>query len=276
VAFRHEVRYLDDCVPQYVDLNAEEFKRVVRLIESILPELVSAHTRVEWEATAKDLYAARLREAESLAHDLRAAFAVAGPALDTYGQELTKAKAKVEEGDAAADQLARLMEPITWYQTPNFHQSEPLAHPSRCGGPLSVCRARVRGRADHRARCARRLPAEMRSASRELPDFKADSNAAETIVETAPGVMVEMGEATAVDVASLKDPKQNIMITAKVLADGKDTTDFTYTDPRDMTPEQGRRLAAICNGGPNWDGGDAQRYADEYGKHVDEAGKSLR
>jgi hypothetical protein len=112
MAFRRDVAYTDECVPRYVDLNTEEFTRVARLIESVLPDLASAHTRVEWDSPTRDLYAARRREAESLARALRESFAIAGPALDTYGEELAKAKMRVEDGDADAAQLARLMKPI--------------------------------------------------------------------------------------------------------------------------------------------------------------------
>ena len=77
-------------------------------------------------------------------------------------------------------------------------------------------------------------------------------------------------------ISSLKDPEHNIMITAKVLADAKDGTDFALTDPNSMTTEQGMQLAAIYNGGPNWDGGHAQRYAETYGQHRAEAAEALK
>ena len=66
MAFRRDVAYLDQCIPEYVDLNGEEFKRVVRLLEAVLPKLVEAPARVQWTGTAKDLYAARLREADGV------------------------------------------------------------------------------------------------------------------------------------------------------------------------------------------------------------------
>lgn len=60
------------------------------------------------------------------------------------------------------------------------------------------------------------------------------------------------------------------------LADAKDGTDFALTDPKDMTIEQGMRLAAVYNGGPNWDGGDAQDYAERYEQHRAEAAEALK
>ena len=65
-------------------------------------------------------------------------------------------------------------------------------------------------------------------------------------------------------VKSLDDPRQSIMIAAKVLADAKDATDFAATDPQQMTPEQERQLAARYNGGPDWNKPIAQAYAANY------------
>jgi hypothetical protein len=457
VAFRRQVEYLDECVPECVNLNAEEFKRVSRMIESVLPDLGVARTRVEWDAPARDLYDRRLREADNLAHELRAAFVVAGPALATYGQELAKAKLSVEHGDGAAKRLQTLMDPIIWYQTPTFHDSETLVQwedlrertslmdqIAESGLQDEVDRIRVeaehlyrvaahayddalRVEQDARAQCV----TEMVAASAKLPDFLADSTAARDIVKTAPGVMAEMAEAAAIDehvrlpgqgvvptfgvdttnlssthqdvrnraesfggddmtwntadsakwevpvigaksehdfklewiknyspviraaaaqygipaeilagviylevggaplwlddatdwarqnaplpgatshgplqvqvgtaatalgydpahltgeqreeiINSLKDPKQNIMITAKVLADVKDATTFAYTDPADMTEdmieENGRRLAATYRSGPNWEGGDGDEWADGFSQHFREASGAL-
>lgn len=77
-------------------------------------------------------------------------------------------------------------------------------------------------------------------------------------------------------VTSLKDPKQNILITAKVLADGKDTTGFALTDPDQMTPEERKRLAEIYNGGPGSDSPHAREYADNYAEHEAEAAQAAR
>lgn len=458
MAFRRDVEYIDDLLPPAVRLNAEEYQRVVWMIEAVLPDLIAAPGKVEWASEAKDLYVSRLKEAESLAQDLRGAFAAAGLALREYATQLTAAKAKLDEGDTAAESLANLVAPIIWYQTPTFQQSEPLAQwedlrkitfwslDALAEFNLRDEIDRIRGRAescyeegarlydkarsierDGRAECI----ADLGAAFKKLPDFKADSAAAENIIKSAPGVMVEMEEAAALDkdarlpgqgvvpefgvdggdrsdthqnlldragniqldeeswdtgdfarwnaplgspeeekqlkldwiknygpvieaaayeygipaevlagvvymevggkpmwmddavdwarqhnlypgnpddtsygplavqvdtaatalgydsdnlsdkqrdeiISSLKDPKQNIMITAKVLADGKDATDFATTDPGAMTADQGRHLAAVYNGGPNPGSDHAQSYADTYAENVDEAGKALR
>jgi hypothetical protein len=458
MAFRYQIAYLDECVPKYLHINADEFHRVIRLIGSGLPALVSAQDSVEWKSGAKDLYAARLHEAERLAHDLRAAFTVAAPALEDYGWSLASAKAKVEEGDRAADMLRDLMAPIAMFQTPNFNRSEPLAQwedlrkiswsmdaiaEAKWQDEIDAIRSRAETlyqEAAHAYDSAWSIERDaregcitlLRGAFKKLPDFKADSEAAEAIIETNPRLAAEMLEAEALDenvrlpgqgpvpkfgldstdlsqahqdirdragnisidgptwgtgdafrwynpitgdpeaerqfklewirayspviqaaalehgipaevlagivyqevggkpmwmddaaekarrsglwpgdpddtsfgplavqvdtaakalgydpdaltdkqreevITSLKDPKQNIMITAKVLRDEKQSTDFAYTEPRNMNPDQGRQLAARYNAGPNWDGGDGQRYADNYAAHVDEAGRALR
>jgi hypothetical protein len=272
MAFRRDVAYLDEYVPEYVDLNAEEFKRVVRLLESVLPELASAYTRVQWEGKAQELYSARLREAESLAHDLREAFEVAGPALDAYGQALCAAKGKLAEGDAAADALANLMRPIIWYQTPKFQSSEPLAQwedlrevtswtDAAAEGLLQDRIDRIRGAAEAlyqkaahlydearaieqhaRAECLERL----RAASRKLPDFQANSTAARLIIEWVPGVMAEMREAAAID-TGVRLPGQGVVAPFGIESG---SVSETHMDLRD-------RAANVSFSGESWDTGDS-------------------
>ena len=78
-------------------------------------------------------------------------------------------------------------------------------------------------------------------------------------------------------IASLENPKENVFIAASRLPELKRGTDFADTDPDHLTPEQGRELAARYNGGPeNWQGPQAQDYADEYLAHRAEAAEALR
>lgn len=77
-------------------------------------------------------------------------------------------------------------------------------------------------------------------------------------------------------ITSLKDPEQSILIAASVLAQEKRDSGFAYTEPADMTAEQGEQLAARYNGGPNWQGPDAQRYTREYIDIRDQAEDALR
>jgi hypothetical protein len=77
-------------------------------------------------------------------------------------------------------------------------------------------------------------------------------------------------------VASLKNPKENIFIAAQHISDLKKSSSFALTDPAAMTAQQGEELAARYNGGPNWQGSQAQDYAQDYAAHRDKAAEALR
>ncbi|GAA0743405.1 hypothetical protein GCM10010199_70580 [Dactylosporangium roseum] len=427
-------------------LNGEEFGRVVRLIESALPTLTEARSAVQWQADAADLYRARMGEAESLAHELREGFLRASNAVLQYAEALAEAKTEMEIGDAANDGLRELIKEVANTQSKRVRDSEPLSQWEDLRKITSLFDRQVeedyqdkinkmRVQADSlyyeaagaysRVRDieqnARQIfVAEMHSAFKRLPDFKADSNAAKNIIKRAPGVLAEMNDAglqnpesrlpgqgfvprfgvdapgdmtdfhqdirdasgsfvvnepaewgvadavhgkyidpaheqkyklawiranqeliqgvayqygipaellagiiyqeaggkppvldhTAdwvrrntplggkdaddtsfglmgiqVDTAavalgydpahltdsqraeiikSLDEPKESIVIAAKVLADAKDTTDCANTDPKQMTFDQQRELAARYNGGPDWNKEIAQSYADDF------------
>jgi hypothetical protein len=46
--------------------------------------------------------------------------------------------------------------------------------------------------------------------------------------------------------------------------------------PEEMTQAQYRELAARYNGGPHWEGGDAQGYADRFEQNREQAEQALR
>ncbi|OEV26500.1 hypothetical protein AN219_25315 [Streptomyces nanshensis] len=75
---------------------------------------------------------------------------------------------------------------------------------------------------------------------------------------------------------SLKDPSQNMLISAKYMADLKAQSSFADVPPEEMTQAQYRELAARYNGGPHWEGGDAQGYADRFEQNREQAGQALR
>ncbi|NLU69440.1 hypothetical protein [Streptomyces sp. HNM0574] len=74
---------------------------------------------------------------------------------------------------------------------------------------------------------------------------------------------------------ALKDPSQNMLISAKYLADLKAQSSFADVPAEDMTPGQHRELAARYNGGPYWEGGDAQGYADRFAGNREDVRKAL-
>ncbi|MFC4494746.1 hypothetical protein ACFPA8_11445 [Streptomyces ovatisporus] len=76
--------------------------------------------------------------------------------------------------------------------------------------------------------------------------------------------------------ASLKDPNENMLISAKYMADLKAQSSFADVPAEEMTPEQYRELAARYNGGPYWEGGDAQGYADRFEQNRAQAEQALK
>jgi hypothetical protein len=74
-------------------------------------------------------------------------------------------------------------------------------------------------------------------------------------------------------VNSLQDPKQNIFIAAKHIADLKQETDFK--DAETMTSEQYQELAARYNGGPYWQSSDAQGYGRAFTSKLPQAREAL-
>ncbi|MGS2587093.1 hypothetical protein [Streptomyces hebeiensis] len=75
---------------------------------------------------------------------------------------------------------------------------------------------------------------------------------------------------------SLQDPGQNIFIASEYLAQLKAESEFADVPPEEMTPEQYQELAARYNGGPYWQGGDAQAYGAGFNNDLDDARDALR
>ncbi|MEV6248184.1 hypothetical protein AB0M38_18585 [Streptomyces sp. NPDC051742] len=75
---------------------------------------------------------------------------------------------------------------------------------------------------------------------------------------------------------SLQDPGQNIFIAAEYLAQLKAESEFADVPPEQMTPEQRQELAARYNGGPYWQGDDAQAYGRAFTRNIDEAKGALQ
>ncbi|GAA4044038.1 hypothetical protein [Streptomyces shaanxiensis] len=75
---------------------------------------------------------------------------------------------------------------------------------------------------------------------------------------------------------ALKDPAQNLFIASKYLANLKAESEFADVPADRMTAAQYRELAARYNGGPYYQGEQAQAYADDFEAHRAEAGRALR
>jgi hypothetical protein len=74
--------------------------------------------------------------------------------------------------------------------------------------------------------------------------------------------------------ATLKDPAGGIFIAAKHVANLKASTGFAAVEPGEWTRAHHRELAARYNGGPYWEGGQAQGYAEDVVAQLDGAADS--
>ena len=281
MAFRRDVEFMHEVEPGLMRINGQELDRVVKLIETVLPDLISLPAKLEWQSDAADLCRRRLGDAETLAHELREAFALAAAALLKYADALAVAKREMIIGDAANSKLRDLIKDIANTQSKRVRESEPLSQWEDLRESTSWFDRRaeddwqdqinaVRAEADslyyEAARAYSRVRdterearddciAEMREAFRRLPDFKADSNAAEGIIETSPGVLVEIGEAGMVNKES-RLPGQGAVPVFGV--DGADGVSDIHEDLR-------RRVLATSGNVPaEWDPASAM-----YGKYVD-------
>lgn len=84
------------------------------------------------------------------------------------------------------------------------------------------------------------------------------------------------GHQRAIVEESLQDPGQNIFIASGYLAQLKAESDFADVPAEEMTPAQYQELAARYNGGPYWEGDQAQAYGRGFGNHLENARDALR
>ncbi|MFF1688426.1 MULTISPECIES: hypothetical protein [unclassified Streptomyces] len=75
---------------------------------------------------------------------------------------------------------------------------------------------------------------------------------------------------------ALQDPRQNVFIASEYLAQLKAESEFADVPAEEMTPAQYQELAARCNGGPYWEGDDAQAYGRGFTNNLDDARNALR
>lgn len=211
MTFRDEVNYIEQMNPNLVDAAAEDFNRVVRLIDSALPVYDEVKRRTDWQGDAKDLLDRRLREADSLLEALRHEYDRAGRALDDYHVAQLAAKKLVDDGVAAEGRLGNAIR----------HIDDPGSQPMRkwddlkgtdgffdwlgelgTGDDVDAVRAeadRLYGEASDYYSRARQTESDARSlivaaletARRGLPDFQADSGHAQEIIAGVPGLREE-------------------------------------------------------------------------------------
>jgi hypothetical protein len=243
VTYRSDVKYIEDMQPHLVEAAAEDFKRVVRMIDSALPALDRARGKVEWSGDGGDLLDRRLKEANLLLEALRDGYDKAGGALDDYATTQAEAKILVSEGVQIEAELGNLIR----------HIEDPGAEPMKKwddlrgtqgmfdwigelgkGDEIDRVRAeadRLSGQASDYYDRAKRTESEGRglavraldSARANLPDFLADSRSARAIIDGTPGLRRETYQAA-------KDPNArrpgDVILNQHQVADDPDTKMF--------------------------------------------------
>ncbi|MGH8879935.1 MAG: hypothetical protein ACRD0P_21725 [Stackebrandtia sp.] len=76
--------------------------------------------------------------------------------------------------------------------------------------------------------------------------------------------------------SALRDPAQNIFVAAKYLEHLKAASEFANVPAEDMTAEHYEELAARYNGGPYWQGSQAQGYGRDFSAARHAAAEALR
>lgn len=112
MAYWSDVRYIDESDPGMININAEEFKRLGRLADTVLPELAAVKAGTEWEGAGREGYDRKLDDVARLVRYLGDAFVAAGTALGDYVPKLKKAKDLLVEGQAQEKELERLLKSI--------------------------------------------------------------------------------------------------------------------------------------------------------------------
>lgn len=215
MTFRDEVNYIEQMNPNLVDATAEDFKRVVRLIDSALPVFDEVKGKTDWQGDTKELLDRRLKEADNLLEALRHEYDRAGRALEDYHLAQVAAKNLVSDGLQAEERLGNAIR----------HIEDPGSQPMRkwddlkgtdgffdwlgelgTGDDVDAVRAeadRLYGEAsDYYSRAkktesdARALISSALSAARRgLPDFQADAGHAQEIIGGVPGMREEILQA---------------------------------------------------------------------------------
>ncbi|MCQ0023137.1 hypothetical protein M4914_09390 [Streptomyces somaliensis DSM 40738] len=125
MAYRADVRFLEDANPALIGRSAAEFTRLHRLIETTDDAFAKA-AAVRWRSEAADLYARRLREARDITDALSRAFRAAAGALTSYAEAVTTARSHYKSGRASEGRLAEVIGREAVAVTSTARAAEPL------------------------------------------------------------------------------------------------------------------------------------------------------
>ncbi|MFD5058845.1 MULTISPECIES: hypothetical protein [unclassified Streptomyces] len=197
MTYRIDVEFLELCNPALIERNAQEYRRLHQLLDSTDSAFLKA-SRTEWVSEANDLYEKRLREAESLATALSAAFRKSWAALVDYADAVERAKTRFESGQSSEAGLSQVMSRVADPVTETAQRAEPMRQwedlRKRTGvldwfAEITVDVDEIREEAElhynsakHAFGDARRIEGEARStcvaelnkARRSIPDFRGD------------------------------------------------------------------------------------------------------
>lgn len=125
MTYRVDVEFLELCNPALIERNAQEYHRLHQLLDSTDGAFFKA-SRTEWVSEAHDLYATRLREAESVAAALSGAYRKSSAALVDYAEAVGRAKTHFENGRTSESHLSHVMARVAEAVTETARRAEPM------------------------------------------------------------------------------------------------------------------------------------------------------
>ncbi|GAA1428383.1 hypothetical protein GCM10009601_41470 [Streptomyces thermospinosisporus] len=125
MAYREDVKFLEDANPALIGRSGAEFSRLHKLIDTTDDAFRKA-VKVDWQSEARDLYAKRLSEARDLTDALSDAFRKVASALTAYAEAVTTAKSHYKSGKHTETKLSEVMSKEATAITPTARAAEPL------------------------------------------------------------------------------------------------------------------------------------------------------
>ncbi|MCM1967917.1 hypothetical protein [Streptomyces sp. G1] len=271
LTYRAEVRFLEGCNPALVERNADEFKRLHDMLVAVDEPAERAQKRTQWHSEGSVRYETRLAEVRELMAGMAAGYGRAAGALRSYAWALETAEPYYANGKANEQALASLIGTKGTAVTRDAREAEPMRQ-------WEDMRATT-GALDFLAEPTMDVD-DITDTIREQAD--APWGLSPVAIQVRRGAEVlgyDLDHLTeqqrSVVEEALQDPGQNIFIAAGYLAQLKAESEFADVPAQEMTPAQYQELAARYNGGPYWQGEDAQAYGRGFARDLDDARRAL-
>ncbi|MET7285420.1 hypothetical protein [Streptomyces sp. NPDC005573] len=123
---RKDVEFLEDCNPPLIERNADEFKRLHKMLLAATPSAERAEKHTQWKSEGSRHYEARLAEGRKLVSQLAEGYDKAAGALYAYASALTAAKTHYANGRANEQALAELIHTKGTAVTREAQEAEPM------------------------------------------------------------------------------------------------------------------------------------------------------